>query len=102
LQAAEMFDQGVQQAEVVRALGISRSRSASGSRPGKREPEALQARPTRAALSADRRPARPARAGTATRASRPGYEDRAVDIARIGKLVTKLFGCGTTTATYGC
>ena len=94
LQAAVMFDQGVQQAEVVRALGVSRSAVSkwhTAWREGGRE--ALEARPNTG---------RPSRLTDAQldqledellkgpRAH--GYETELWTLARIGKLITKLFG----------
>jgi transposase len=94
LQAAVMFDQGVQQAEVVRALGVSRSAVSkwhTAWREGGRE--ALEARPNTG---------RPSRLTDAQldqledellkgpRAH--GYETELWTLARIGKLIPKLFG----------
>ena len=94
LQAAVMFDQGVQQAEVVRALGVSRSAVSkwhTAWREGGRE--AREARPNTG---------RPSRLTDAQldqledellkgpRAH--GYETELWTLARIGKLITKLFG----------
>ena len=89
-----MFDQGVQQAEVVRALGVSRSAVSkwhTAWREGGRE--ALEARPNTG---------RPSRLTDAQldqledellkgpRAH--GYETELWTLARIGKLIPKLFG----------
>jgi transposase len=94
LRAAEMFNQGVQQAEVVRTLGVSRSAVSKWHTAWQeRGREALEARPNTG---------RPSRLTDAQhdrleqellRGPRAqGYETELWTIARIGKLVTKLFG----------
>jgi len=94
LQAAGMFDEGAQQAEAVRALGVSRSAVSkwhTAWQEGGRE--ALKARPNTG---------RPSRLTDAQRAQfedellkgprAHGYETELWTIARIGKLIHKLFG----------
>jgi len=89
-----MFDQGVRQAEIVRALGVSRSAVSKWHTAWRQGgAEALLARPN---------PGRPSRLTEAQREQLEeellkgprahGYETELWTIARIGKLIQKLFG----------
>jgi len=94
LQAAAMFEQGAKQAEVVRALGVSRSAASKWH-------TAWQER-GRAALQARRNPGRPSRLTLAQREQleqellqgprAQGYETELWTVSRIGKLIQGLFG----------
>lgn len=94
LRAAEMFEQGARQAEVVRALGVSRSTASKW--------HAAWREGGRAALQARRNPGRPSRLTPAQREAlerallkgprAQGYETELWTVSRIGKLIQRLFG----------